>query len=240
MEIIEIKDLKKAYGIKSVLKGISISVRKGTIHGFIGPNGAGKTTTIKSLMGAVIPDSGEIYITGKKRDKVEDINKKIGYMFEKLDFSNDLTVEEFIHLVGRERDISSKNVEEYLQKSELWNFKQKKCSELSTGWSKILFYFVAVIHNPDILVLDEPTSGLDPSHQQVLLYQLDKIRQRGGTVLISSHVLSDLQELVDDVTLINGGEIVYTGEKPSNIKKMYEDLIEIKKMDSEDKNLNWI
>jgi ABC-type multidrug transport system ATPase subunit len=119
MEIIEIKDLKKAYGIKSVLKGISISVRKGTIHGFIGPNGAGKTTTIKSLMGAVIPDSGEIYITGKKRDKVEDINKKIGYMFEKLDFSNDLTVEEFIHLVGRERDISSKNVEEYLQKSEL-------------------------------------------------------------------------------------------------------------------------
>ena len=86
------------------------------------------------------------------------------------------------------------------------------------------------MHEPDILVLDEPTSGLDPSYRGILLKQLEKIRERGGTVLISSHILSDLQKLVDSVTLIDKGKIVYTGEKTSDIKKMYNNLISHKKI----------
>lgn len=81
------------------------------------------------------------------------------------------------------------------------------------------------MHDPDILVLDEPTSGLDPSYRGILLRQLEQVRQRGGTVLISSHILSDLQKLVDSATLINKGKIVYTGEKPADIEEMYNKLV---------------
>lgn len=81
------------------------------------------------------------------------------------------------------------------------------------------------MHEPDILVLDEPTSGLDPSYQRILLNQLERVRSRGGTVLISSHILSDLQKLVDFVTLIDKGKIVYTGEKPADIEKIYNKLV---------------
>ena len=84
---------------------------------------------------------------------------------------------------------------------------------------------MSVIHDPEILVLDEPTSGLDPSYREILLKQLEQARKRGGTVLISSHILSDLQKLVDSITLIKKGKIVYTGQKPDNIEEMYNKLI---------------
>jgi ABC-2 type transport system ATP-binding protein len=86
------------------------------------------------------------------------------------------------------------------------------------------------MHDPDILVLDEPTSGLDPSYREVLLKQLERVRERGRTVLISSHILSDLQKLVDSVTLIDKGKIVYTGEKPANIEKIYSKLVSQEKI----------
>ena len=133
MKVIEIRNLKKSYQGKFALRGVSFAVQRGTIHGFIGPNGAGKTTTIKSLMGGIIPSSGEIYITKKKRGEDENVNRKIGYMFEKLEFSNNLTVEDFIYLAGKERKIPFQQVESRLQKSDLRNFRTKKCSELSTG-----------------------------------------------------------------------------------------------------------
>jgi ABC-2 type transport system ATP-binding protein len=81
------------------------------------------------------------------------------------------------------------------------------------------------MHNPDILVLDEPTSGLDPSYRSILLKQLEKVKERGGTVLVSTHILSDLQKLVDSVTFIDKGKIIYTGKKPNDIEEMYEKLI---------------
>ena len=146
-------------------------------------------------------------------------------MFEKLDFSDNLRVEDFIYLAGEERKIPFQQVKNRLQKSDLWNFRQKKCSKLSTGWRKILLYFVAVMHDPDILVLDEPTSGLDPSYRGILLRQLEQVRERGGTVLISSHILSDLQKLVDSTTLIDKGKIIYTGQKPTDIEEMYNKLV---------------
>jgi ABC-2 type transport system ATP-binding protein len=130
---VEVKQVSKRYDEKTVLNNVSFAVRAGTIHGFIGPNGAGKTTTIKSLMGGIIPSSGEIYITKKKRGEDENVNRKIGYMFEKLEFSNNLTVEDFIYLAGKERNIPFQKVESRLQKSDLRNFRTKKCSELSTG-----------------------------------------------------------------------------------------------------------
>ncbi|CAG8630641.1 2746_t:CDS:2 [Ambispora gerdemannii] len=200
------KKLKKVYGGKTVLRDISFSVKKGSIHGFIGPNGAGKTTTLNCLMSGVKPSGGEIYLEGQKIGQDELINQKIGFMTEQAPFSASLRVEDFIHLAGQVRNIPPQQVEQRLRKSDLNNYRTKKCGELST-------------------VLDEPTSGLDPSYRGILLNQLEQVRARGGTVLISSHILSDLQKLVDSVTLIDRGQIIYTGGKPADIEEMYDKLL---------------
>jgi ABC-2 type transport system ATP-binding protein len=223
--IIEIRKLKKVYEGKAVLRNISFSVKKGSIHGFIGPNGAGKTTTLNCLMGGVKSSAGEIYLEGQRIGEDELVNKKVGFMTEQAEFAADLSVEYFIHLTGELRNIPAYEVESRLKKSDLNNHRYKKCGELSTGWKKILLYFVSVMHEPDILILDEPTSGLDPSYRGILLNQLEQVRARGGTVLISSHILSDLQKLVDSATLIDKGKIVYTGEKPADIEEMYNKLV---------------
>ncbi|CAI2196708.1 6433_t:CDS:2, partial [Funneliformis geosporum] len=216
--------IKKSYGNKIVLKNISFSVQKGSIHGFIGPNGAGKTTTLNCLMGGVKPNSGGIYLAGQKIGEDELVNQKIGFMTEQAKFTEDLKVEDFIYLTGNLRNLPTQKVEARLRQSDLNHHRFKKCGELSTGWKKILLYFVSVIHDPDILVLDEPTSGLDPSYRGILLSQLEQVRERGGTILISSHILSDLQKLVDSATLIDKGKIVYTGKKPADIEEMYNKL----------------
>ena len=131
--IIEIKKLKKAYRGKTVLRNISFSVQKGSIHGFIGPNGAGKTTTLNCLMSGVKPNGGEIYLEGKKIGEDELVNQKIGFMTEQAKFTEDLKVEDFIHLAGQLRNIPSQKAEVRLRQSDLNNHRFKKCGELSTG-----------------------------------------------------------------------------------------------------------
>src|SRR4051794_5965892 len=109
--IVEIRNLKKVYGDKTVLRSISFSVKKGTIHGFIGPNGAGKTTTLSCLMNGVKPTGGEIYLAGQKIHQDELINQKIGFMTERVRFSDNMKVEDFIHLAGKLRDIPPYEIE---------------------------------------------------------------------------------------------------------------------------------
>jgi len=238
--IIEIKSLRKVYEGKTVLRNISFSVERGTIHGFIGPNGAGKTTTLKCLMNGVKPSGGEIYLLGQKIRQDEFVNQKIGFMTERVRFSDNMRVDDLIHLAGKLRDIHPYETERRLRKSDLNNHRYKKCGELSTGWGKILLYFIAVMHDPEILVLDEPTSGLDPSYRGILLKQLEHARERGSTILISSHILSDLQKLVDSVTLIDKGKIVYTGKKPADIEEIYEKLILKEKIQKIKEGQTWI
>ncbi|WNE40259.1 MAG: Linearmycin resistance ATP-binding protein LnrL [Mycoplasmataceae bacterium] len=237
--IIEIKKLKKSFEGRSVLHDISFSVQKGTIHGFIGPNGAGKTTTLSCLMRGMKANSGEIYLENKKINTDDLVNQKIGFMTEQAKFAEDLRVEDFIHQAGQLRNIPYNKVEGRLRKSDLNNHRYKKCGDLSTGWKKILLYFVSVMHDPDVLVLDEPTSGLDPSYRSILLSQLEQVRERGGTVLISSHILSDLQKLVDSVTFIDKGKIIYTGKKTVDIEEMYDKLFLGDKIKTKGKQ-NWI
>jgi ABC-2 type transport system ATP-binding protein len=131
--IVEIKSLRKVYEDKTVLRNISFSVERGTIHGFIGPNGAGKTTTLKCLMNGVKPSGGEIYLLGQKIRQDEFVNQKIGFMTERVRFSNNMRVDDLIHLAGKLRDIHPYETERRLRKSDLNNHRYKKCGELSTG-----------------------------------------------------------------------------------------------------------
>ncbi|CAJ0830721.1 17598_t:CDS:2 [Entrophospora sp. SA101] len=159
----------------------------------------GSRTVLQNVSFAVKKGSIHGFIGPNGAGKTTTLNCLMSGVKPNAQFAEDLRVEDFVHLAGQLRNIPSQK--------------------------KILLYFVSVMHDPDILVLDEPTSGLDPSYRGILLRQLEQVRQRGGTVLISSHILSDLQKLVDATTLIDKGKIVYTGEKPDDIEEMCNKLV---------------
>ncbi|CAG8455422.1 12950_t:CDS:2 [Ambispora gerdemannii] len=197
-KIIEVKKVSKRYDNKTVLNNISFSVRKGTIHGFIGPNGAGKTTTLSILTRLVLPTHGETYIDNKSVSRDPSFNRRLGFIPAEPRFPS-LTVENYLLDCGYLRDIPKGEV---LRK---------------------LAIFTLSLYRPKIYLLDEPFNGLDPSFRQDLFNNLKSIRDKGGTILMSTHILSDLQKLADDITMIKGGKIVYTGTKTADIEKTYED-----------------
>ncbi|WNE40564.1 MAG: Linearmycin resistance ATP-binding protein LnrL [Mycoplasmataceae bacterium] len=219
---IEVKRVSKKYGSKKILDNVSFSVEKGTIHGFIGPNGAGKTTTISILTRLVLSNSGKVYVDKKNIDKDPSFNQLLGFIPAEPKLPN-LTVENYVLDCGYLRDIPQAEVLKKLSKSPLSKFRSQNCNSLSTGWKKILQLFTLSIYRPKIFLLDEPFNGLDPSFRQDLFNSLKEIKEKGGTILMSTHILSDLQKLADDITMIKGGKIVYTGKKTTDIEKTYED-----------------
>ncbi|CAG8708682.1 1385_t:CDS:2, partial [Ambispora leptoticha] len=208
---VEVRQVSKRYGNKIVLNNVSFVVRKGTIHGFIGPNGAGKTTTLRILMRLVVKDvSGDIYIEGKsvKNDP----------------HCAQLALENWNS--QKEREVLSK-LRKFLFSLPSQQFSEEQsCNSLSTGQKKALQVFILSICRPvkeKILVLDEVFNGLDPSLRRDLFNNLKGIRDKGGTILLSTHILSDLDKLADDITMIKKGEIVYTGQKTADVEQTYED-----------------
>jgi len=221
-KVIEVKQISKRYGDKTVLKNVSFSVRRGTIHGFIGPNGAGKTTTLSILTRLVLPTHGEAYIDNKSVNREPSFNQRLGFIPAEPKFPS-LTVENYILDCGYLRDIPKEQVLRKLASSPLSQFRHQNCHSLSTGWKKILQVFTLSLYRPKILLLDEPFNGLDPSFRQDLFNNLKNIKEQGGTILMSTHILSDLQKLADDITMIKRGKIVYTGTKTADIEQTYED-----------------
>jgi ABC-type multidrug transport system ATPase subunit len=229
--IIEVSQVSKSYGSQPVLDNVYFCVRQGTIHGFIGPNGAGKTTTLSIMIGLVRDKvSGEVYYTYAKDGQEEkrsvrdnpDFNESLGFVSSEPHFP-DLSVENYLLDCGYLRDVPEEEVLKKLTASPLAQFREKGCHSLSTGWKKILQLFILGLYQPEILILDEPFNGLDPSFRQNLIDELQNIVHQGKTVLMSTHILSDLQKLADDITMIKDGKIVYSGAKLADIEKTYEE-----------------
>jgi ABC-2 type transport system ATP-binding protein len=220
--IIEIKNINKSYGDKRVLKDVTFSVKPG-IHGFIGPNGAGKTTTLNIITRLVIPDSGEVRVEGKLVANDPSFNEHLGPIPAEPVFPRQ-KVEEYFLDCGFLRDVKSEEVLKKLSDSpSLSEHRNKYCQELSTGWKKISQVFSLSLYRPKVFVLDEPFNGLDPTFRKELFDNLVSVKENGGTILISTHILSDLQKLADDITMIKDGEIVYTGPKTDDIEKTYDE-----------------
>lgn len=215
--MIKVEDLTKKYGEVKALDGVSFEMKEGEVVGILGPNGAGKTTLLRILVTFLKPDGGEVLIDGFDISDFanhEKIKSKIGYLPEHAPLYEDMTVREYLEFVGNMQGIPEDEMGErisYVLKE--CGLKEKKNSEISTlskGYRQRTGIAQALIHDPKIVILDEPTTGLDPN-QRIEIKDLIKEIGKSKTVILSSHVLSEVQATCSRVLIINKGRIAADG-----------------------------
>ena len=208
---IETADLRKQFGSKVAVRGLSLQVRRGEIFGFLGPNGAGKSTSIKMLLGLVKPTSGHAQILGTPFDNVE-VRRKVGFLPEDFRFYDWLTPKELLSLHGRLCGLTSLQLRDrvpaYLDLVGLTPHRDRRLRGFSKGMMQRIGLAQALIHEPDLVFLDEPTSGLDPMGRHLVRDIIRNERKRGATVFLNSHLLSEVEITCDTVVFIKQGEVI--------------------------------
>jgi ABC-2 type transport system ATP-binding protein len=218
--MIEVRNLTKYYGIHRAVDGLSFDARPGEIVGLLGPNGAGKTTTMRMLTGYMPPSSGEAKIAGFDvfTDSME-IRKRVGYLPERVPTYPDMTVKGYVTFWAKLRGMRRPraHVDAVLERVQLTDRRDSLIRHLSKGLRQRLGLAQALVHNPDVVILDEPTIGIDP--QQVIEVR-EAVRQLGEahTVLFSTHILSEAEQVCDRVIIIRKGQIVAQG-KPVELRQ---------------------
>lgn len=210
MSVLEVRNLTKDYGHGRGVFDISFSVEKGEVFGFLGPNGAGKTTTIRHIMGFSKPGEGTTSVNGRDCWTNYCLNQKeLGYLPGEIALPESLTGTQFIKMMADLRGISDMSYTNYLiEKFEL--DPKGGLKRMSLGMKRKLAVVTAFMHDPDVLVLDEPTSGLDPVMQEVFIEFIKEEKKRGKTILLSSHIFSEVDATCDRIAIIKDGEIVST------------------------------
>jgi ABC-type multidrug transport system, ATPase component len=211
MALLQVRELTKRFGTFSALNGINLEVRSGEVFGFIGPNGAGKSTTIRVLLGILRATSGEAKLFGKDawQDAV-DIHKRIAYVPGDVNLWPNLTGGEVIDLFVKLRGGNGRSKrEELIQKFDL--DPKKKCRTYSKGNRQKVALIAAFSSGADLYILDEPTSGLDPLMENVFQECVLDVKRQGKSVLLSSHILSEVERLCDKVGIIRQGKMIETG-----------------------------
>lgn len=211
MNVIEVKNLTKDYGSGRGVFDVSISVNKGEVFGFLGPNGAGKSTTIRHLMGFSKPDSGETYILGKPTfEKYYEVLSKVGYIPGEIALPQGLTGWEFIRMMQSMQKTENKaRLNELLEIFELADAELRgETKRMSLGVKRKLAVVTAFMSDPEVLILDEPTSGLDPVMQENFIEFIHEEKERGKTILLSSHIFSEIDSTCDRIAIIKDGKIV--------------------------------
>jgi ABC-2 type transport system ATP-binding protein len=221
MKALEIKNLKKSFLSNflirryRILKNINITAEKGEIYGFLGPNAAGKTTTIKCVLGLITPDSGECLVYGQSSGSING-RQIVGFLPEQPYFYDYLTAKELLHFTGMLFSLPRKHIKERVQELiELVGLKGReelKLRKYSKGMIQRIGLAQALIHDPEFLILDEPFSGLDPIGRKELRDIILSLKQEGKTIFFSSHILQDMELMVDKVGIIMAGEIVKEGK----------------------------
>ncbi|MFY9286779.1 MAG: ATP-binding cassette domain-containing protein [Tissierellaceae bacterium] len=211
MSIISVRDLTKKFGNFTALDGINMEVEEGEIYGFIGPNGAGKTTTLRILLGILKATRGEAKIFGKDawKDAVE-IHRNVAYVPGDVNLWPNLTGGEVIDLFVKLRGSNNKSRrEELIERFDL--DPSKKCRTYSKGNRQKVALIAAFASDADLYILDEPTSGLDPLMENIFQEYIKLAREEGKSVLLSSHILSEVEKLCDKVSIIREGKIIESG-----------------------------
>jgi Cu-processing system ATP-binding protein len=209
--VIEIEQLTKRYGRHEVLRGVDLSVRRGRITGIVGPNGAGKTTLIKTLLGLTHPTTGEIKIGGRVIGADESYRARIGYMPQMGRFPENLTANELFATMRDLRGAGTRLDDELVSAFGLAEHLDKPLRTLSGGTRQKVNACLALLFRPELIVLDEPTAGLDPRASAILKDKLLALKDAGVTIVVASHLMSELEELCDDVVFLLDGVARYAG-----------------------------
>lgn len=207
---IEVKGISKSFGEQKVLDNLSFEADKSQILGFLGPNGAGKTTTMRIITGSLMPDEGEVYVSGlNNKDHVLEVKRKIGYLAEHNPLYQDMYVREFLDFNANIYKIENKKqkINELIDITGLGKEQNKLIRQLSKGYKQRVGLAQVLIHDPEVLILDEPTSGLDPNQLREIRNVI-KATGKDKTVIFSTHIMQEVQALCDRVIILNNGKIV--------------------------------
>ena len=207
--MIEIKNITKKFGKIEVLKNINISCREGNCIALIGPNGCGKTTLIKSILGMVIPDIGEIIFNGKSIYNDFSYRNEIGYMPQIGRYPENMNIGQVIEMIKQLRKSNTSIDDDLINQFHLNKLFNKKMRTLSGGTTQKVSATLAFLFNPKVLILDEPTAGLDPLASEVLKEKIIEEKKKGKLVLITSHLLSELDELITQLIFMQEGNVVF-------------------------------
>jgi len=213
MDILKVENVSKAYSSHLALDNVSLYVPEGKIYGLLGPNGAGKTTLIRIINHITAPDKGQVYLDGHllTQDDVE----KIGYLPEERGLYKKMKVGEqavfFARLKGLSKADATRELRTWFEKFDILSWWDKKVEELSKGMAQKIQFIITVLHHPKLLIFDEPFSGFDPINANLLKGEILKLKDEGATVIFSTHNMSSVEEVCDNITLINKSRNILSG-----------------------------
>lgn len=214
--MLKIEHLIKIYGDKKAVDDLSLHIKPGEIYGFIGHNGAGKTTTLKSIVGILQFDSGEIYIDGRSiKESPIECKKKFAYIPDNPDLYDFMTGIKYLNFIadifGVEESVRQERIRKYAEMFEITDDLAQPIASFSHGMKQKLAIIAAWIHNPKLIIMDEPFVGLDPKAAHLLKGMMRDVCDNGGAIFFSTHVLEVAEKLCDKVAIIKGGKLIRSG-----------------------------
>ncbi len=211
--LLSVRGVSKQFAAHKALENVSIEVPRGRIFGLLGPNGAGKTTLIRIINHITLPDTGEVWFDGKPLSQ-EDV-AQIGYLPEERGLYRKMKVGEqalyLAQLKGLSRHEAQKRLEVWFEKFQIMTWWNKKLEELSKGMQQKIQFIITVLHEPKLLIFDEPFSGFDPLNAELLKQEMLQLRDRGATIIFSTHNMASVEEVCDDIALIHRSQVRLQG-----------------------------
>lgn len=210
---ISVINVSKSYGDFVAVNQLSLEVKQGSIFGLLGPNGAGKSTTIRMIVNITMPDSGEVRLFGQPMS--DKLQERVGYLpedrglYKKMKVGDQLIF--FAELKGLTRAEAEKRIDRWLERIEMSEWKNKKWEELSKGMQQKIQFVSTILHAPELVILDEPFSGLDPVSASLLKEIVQELRRENKTIIFSTHLMEQAEELCDEICLINRGQKILGG-----------------------------
>ena len=213
MEMLRVDNIVKQYAGHTALDNVSISTKKGEIFGLLGPNGAGKTSLIRIINQITGPDSGQVFLEGReiRRSDIE----YIGYLPEERGLYKKMKVRDqvmyFARLKGLSKSDAKKRLDYWFEKFDITSWYDKKVEELSKGMAQKIQFIITVLHEPKLLILDEPFSGFDPINTEIIKKEILALKEKGTSIMLSTHNMSSVEEICDSIALINKSKVIVEG-----------------------------
>ena len=213
MPVLKLEHVYKSFKDIHAVDDLSLELPEGVIFGLLGPNGAGKTTTIRMIMEIIIPDKGQIFILDQPNS--QKLRDKIGYLPEERGLYRKMKIKELLifmaELKGMKAAAARKKIDYWLERFDLSEWGNKKAEELSRGMQQKVQFIATIIHDPELIILDEPFTGLDPVNTELLKDVILEQKERGATIIFSTHLMEQVEKLCDSICLINEGKSVLKG-----------------------------